>query len=274
MFKRRADEIPDYEINVFDIEDEKEERKKGSSIVKQIVLIVLFFYIVFLMIGVLTTTYIKTSDGKRKPQIVSVELREERNYYYNLKNYYMKLKHITDKATEQDTKVKKEENLLVLASIYQELLEQLDKNWTGLKGVTVPERYSPLKKVIIEAYNTTSIYLQRMSVGLTEKDKSKLNDGLKVWKVNAQESQENIKQNMIYFAELVKICDKDLGMTTETKSDEKKKDGKKEVNKTKESKSDKEKDDSKASEEDPFKNLKSNEEYNSLTSDPDFRTKR
>lgn len=177
--RKKQEDISYYLADDYDYSDpdqpallEEMEQPTRRGLPWKLILLSLFLLYVFvLLLGFFSTPYITDEDGKRQPKVMSVRMREERAYFDRLQS---ELKGITDILSDirpLDDQLAKinEESRFLLATEYQALLDTIEPRIPLAKGASVPAKYEPLKKQIIDIYEDVSIYLQKVGSSITNK---------------------------------------------------------------------------------------------------------
>lgn len=186
--------------------------EKRPSLITTKVTVVVILYIVFLAIGIFSTSFFTNELGIKEAQIVTVTLREERESYYLLRKQYFIIKELLNEIQKIDNKLGEtdENQYFVYATEYDNLLTGIDDNLTLAKGLAVDPKYRILQAQIVELYQQDiSIYLQKMGIALSKKDAVILEEALS-WRDQMFSDFEQLEKNMVTFAKVVKLEDKQL----------------------------------------------------------------
>lgn len=194
-------------------EEEPASEEERSLLFSTKVVLFIIAYIFFLAIGIFSTSFITDPvTGKREAQVVTVQLHEERKSYELLKEQYMILYELLKKTQEIDSEffASGSSQPFAYATKYESLLPIIDRNIPRAKGLPVDSKYRTLQNQVVNLYvNDLSIYLQKMSTALAQRDETAFKEGLS-WREKTILDYQQLKENMKVFARLVKIEDKDL----------------------------------------------------------------
>jgi len=217
-FKKKENDYIIYEANdyydeTFDIDTDSDSVDEKRIVRLRTVLLVLVGYIIFLFIGFLSTSFITNPvTGKKEPQIITVQLLEERKSYTLLKEYYLILKNLLQKTQEIDEQLQtaQEDQMFIYATKYESLLPTIDKHIPKVKGLVIDSKYEILLDQLINLYvNDLPIYLQKMGAALSKRDNNTLSEALS-WREQIIVDFEQLRSNMKSFASIIKLEDKDL----------------------------------------------------------------
>lgn len=179
----------------------------------------LFVYVLLLIVGYVSTPYVMDENGKRRPELMNVQMRQERIYYERLYGEFLNARDLLQEIRPLDDQLKntKEGELFVLATRYQALLEYIDSRLPLARGTRVSAKYNPIKKQIETVYEDASVYLQKISASLVSKDPTQYEEGV-TWRAQLIEDFDLLSENMYYFGRLVLIEDEPVtNPLTETK---------------------------------------------------------
>lgn len=154
--------------------DKKKAIKKNKF--KMIATIVVFIYIVFVGCGYLLTTF----DSQKKPQIISVELRELRNNYYLAKKHYdgiWQLMVLMDKYDKELVETNYSDAFTYSVK-YQALISYCDEGLKQVKGAEYNVDYRQLQFENAQIYEEIKTYLQSMTMALSTNSQSQFNEAL------------------------------------------------------------------------------------------------
>lgn len=179
-----------------------------------IAVLVLGVYVVFLVIGVFSTSFIKDEVGNKNPQVITLEMREERESYGQLKAQYKILEGILLDIQELDAEFasslsQDEDKSFMLSTKYQEILPRIDKQLPKVRALVVHAKYEPLRTQVTKVYTDISYYLQKMAKSLSEKNGTTLQEAIS-WNLAAYADFSQLRFNMGEFAKIIKLDDSDV----------------------------------------------------------------
>lgn len=201
----------DYNTTNYHDECEYESTSKGKISSKSTkILIVTGVYIVFLIIGIFTTTYTKTIDGKNQAQIISVSLRQEREEYYKLREHYLTLKEIIAEINNIDSQLSKSDSgdIYSFTLKYEDIVPAIKNDMSLAENMPLRSHIS-LKDLLITVYQDTSNYLTKKSTALTRKDAAMIKD--------ASVLKKTLNENFNQFVEDMKSVSKSVMIDDDNK---------------------------------------------------------
>lgn len=183
---------------------ESEENKRTQRAFWAVVLVAA--YIGFVILGAVSTSYITDPFGNKEAQVITVALREEREFYRTLLGHLMVQQEILKKVYELDERLMttQPQDYFALATSYQDILDQIDKYIVLAKAMAIPTRYGSLKSQIVDSYNNCAVYLQKIASALSNRDAETLAQALS-WRLEAYNSYNRVRDNVATFATMVKI---------------------------------------------------------------------
>lgn len=214
-FRKKQDDYIIYEANdYYEDEIDTDNAIDEKHVIRlKIILLLLGGYIIFLLIGILSTSFVTNPiTGRKEAQIITVQLHEERKSYMLLKEYYLTLKNLLQKTQEIDEQLQtaQADQMFIYATKYESLLPILDKHIPKVKGLVIDSKYKVLLDQLVNIYvNDLPIYLQKMGKALSRRDQATLLEAIS-WREQIIVDFEQLRSNMKAFASIVKLEDKDL----------------------------------------------------------------
>lgn len=184
----------------------KREQVTGQLIrALQILLIIASVYMTYLIYGVFVTSYSYDASGQVVPNIMSVSELQEIAEYDVLQSYYLRAQNLYKETLELDYKLSQnEDNALLIAMEYQELLKTVDKLVTDLSAEDVNGKYSAVYAQMRTWIATDiAVYLQNISAAITENSEDKANKAL-IARGIMYDDFARITDNMVTIARSIK----------------------------------------------------------------------
>lgn len=216
--KKQKEEYLTFEADGYYAEQYETKEKEQARFVSKIYnsraltrgVFALLIYIVFLIAGILSTPFLYNEIGQRQPQIVNIQIRINREHYRELRHHYIAIESLLLRIRELDSQMTAGSyDNFYFSTKYGELLTGINQNMSKLRGLYVPSRFRPLQSQIEETYNSTAIFLQKISEALTTGNALTLAEA-DSWRTQAFGQFEVLHKNMLGFSRMVKINDTEL----------------------------------------------------------------
>ena len=148
--------------NSFQYNDENIQKKKTK--IPYIVIAITLIYAAFIGIGVLTTTY-----TNNQPQIISIELRENRKNYQKASSNYNNIKDIIDNLNTIDSKLDSDgvDKSFNYATEYKKYIDTISDLTVQIKGSSYSDNYQFLQEIALAICTNLTKYVNLMSNGMS-----------------------------------------------------------------------------------------------------------
>lgn len=159
-------------------DDEIQIKSKLKKLRQKLVLIffiALSLYMGFLIIGIVSSTYVYNDEGEIVLKKMSVDDIREEKEYSSVLLYYVQMKELYEEVIILDYELEQgPENYILLASEYETLTNKTEEIFKGLNALTVSRKYDNILAMMKQwIYEDMPVYLQNISGAISENDSYK-----------------------------------------------------------------------------------------------------
>lgn len=187
---------------------EEEKREKRNEKIKFYSLILACIYIVFLFFGVINTQYIYDERGTPIPYAMTVQDIKDKRDMEKLLDEYRDIRELYEKVLELDYRIGLgKENVMLLATEYEKLLEEIEPLIIQLGAIELPAEYNQVIKMLTAwTKNDIAVYCQNMSSAIAQNNNEYGGRALE-YKVIAYKDFALITQNVLTLSQKTKTVD-------------------------------------------------------------------
>lgn len=212
LFNKSNDPYNSFEANddfLYEDEDYESYENDRQNNFKLKLIAITMFYVCFLVLGIFSTSFTINNVGEKEAQVVTVNLREEREYYFEIREHYFTLTNLMMEIETIDQRLTSanEAAYFEISTQYSDKLTIINSRITSAKALNMPKKYESIKNQAISLYDVSSIYLQKISSALVSKDNKTLEEAI-TWKETMHNEYASFKNNMFNFSKMIKLNDK------------------------------------------------------------------
>lgn len=188
-----------YDEMSFDFENEIPKEKGLNINIK--VFVGLFLYISLVVFGGFMTTY-----SKGQPQVIGVELREQRMSYNQINSHYTNMETTIEEIDKLDATLNKDAaaQSFNYAISYKKLAEIIELNVKEIEGTRYDKDYVFMKDIAIETYKNINQYLLLMSNGMSAQNADYIKQAAE-YKVKYKGQFNKYTDNVNKFKKIVRL---------------------------------------------------------------------
>ena len=196
-----SDETYKEEID-FDFTEENKTTKPVGIRINIKVFIGIVFYLFCCIIGGIITTY----DSNSTPQVINVELREQRRAFNKIESDYKDLYNIIAQVNSIDSSLEEASlnDSFNYAVKYKDIISIVEERKTEVSGATYSEDYKFMREIATAIYKSLNQYLTLMSNGMSSQNSTYIKQASE-YKVKYKAQFEKYTSNINQFKEQVKL---------------------------------------------------------------------